>query len=482
MNVRKGAATAYYPIWHYEFPEMIVLKNNKGTQENRARQLDYAVQLNKHFLKRATAKTKEEREYYLFSPSEVPGLYEAFFSDQEEFERLYEMYSKNPFVRKRKMDASEMFDDIAKERNSTGRIYIHFVDNTNKNSPFIVPIYMSNLCLEIALPTEKLIAPDNKEDGEIALCTLTALNVYHFVDENGNILYKALNNAVRIAIRALDNLLDYQDYPIAQARKATMDRRPLGLSVTNLAGMLAKVGLRYEDKEALLLIDRLMEAISYFAIRVSVDMAKEKGPCALYKETRWAQGILPFERTSKKADDLVKENFRVFDQDNVITEEFGTWELLRDEMMTYGIRNSTLLTQAPTETSSAVVNSTNGIEAPRSLLSVKVSKDGSLPQLVPDVKLYGDKYTTMWSMTSNKAVLEISAVMQRWICQAMSTNTNYNPENFPNGAVSLREIKKDILDAFSLGLKTLYYQNTKIQQEDDMSNVASGCAGGACAI
>jgi ribonucleoside-diphosphate reductase, alpha subunit len=471
MNLRKGSATLYYPVWHLEVEDMLVLKNNKGTENTRARDVDYAVQLNKHFYEKA--RSKENNDYYLFSPSDVPGLYEAFFADQKAFVELYNQYVADETIRKKKVSAKELFTQICIERMSTGRIYVNNVDIMNINTPFIpekAPIYSSNLCNEIALPTKPLQTPEKTSEGEIALCTLSAINCYKFYDEQGKLNHVDLEETCTSAVRSLDALLSYQDYPVEQAREAALKRRSLGISTTNLAGLAAKLKLRYESPEFLNKLDEWMEALAYYCLKASNQLAKEKGKAEWLGDTTWQKGVLPQDRANERARSLVTRE-RTLD-----------WGALRKEIVESGLRNSTLLTQAPIEASSLVTHSTNGIEPPRALLSIKANKDGATKQLVPDYELYKDFYTTMWSLQNNDATLNISAVMQVWIDQAISTNLNYDPAKYPNRQIPVAQMMKDILKAYSLGVKTIYYCNIRDGQKESNVLESMGCDGGACAI
>ena len=450
---------------------MLVLKNNKGTENTRARDVDYAVQLNKHFYEKA--RSKENNDYYLFSPSDVPGLYEAFFADQKVFEELYNQYVADDTIRKKKVSAKELFTQICIERMSTGRIYINNVDIMNINTPFIpekAPIYSSNLCNEIALPTKPLQTPEKSSEGEIALCTLSAINCYKFYDEQGKLNHVDLEETCTSAVRSLDALLSYQDYPVEQAREGALKRRSLGISTTNLAGLAAKLKLRYESPEFLNKLDEWMEALTYYCLKASNQLAKEKGKAEWLDDTTWQKGILPQDRANERARSLVTRE-RTLD-----------WETLRKDIVSFGLRNSTLLTQAPIEASSLVTHSTNGIEPPRALLSIKANKDGATKQLVPDYELYKDYYTTIWSLQNNDATLNISAVMQMWIDQAISTNLNYDPAKYPNRQIPVAQMMKDILKAYSLGIKTIYYCNIRDGQKESNVLESMGCGGGACAI
>ena len=481
MNLRGGAATMHVPVWHYEIESIIVLKNNKGTEENRARHLDYSIQLNKHFYKKASS--KEDNTYYLFSPSDVPGLYEAFFKDQEEFERLYNIYSNDPSIRKLEVNATELLSKILIERQGTGRIYIMNVDNVNNYTPFIkekATIYSSNLCQEIALPTIPLKEPGNDVEGEIGLCILSAINMLEMLTEDNKIDYKKMQNTVYTAVNTLDNLIDFQDYVNKMAERPAKNRRSIGIGVINFAAWAARLGYKYTDKELLNKVDEFFETMAFFAIKASIELAKEKGQCELINDTQWSKGILPFDRYNKNVDKLLDRQL-TFNTDNEITKEYGTWSDIREDLIKYGIRNSTLLSIMPSETSSLVSNATNGIEPPRGYTSVKVSKDGILKQVVPDINKYKDNYTLLWNLPNNESTINISAVIQKWICQAISTNLNYDPKKYPDGKTPVIAMMKDVYKAYSLGLKTLYYHNTRDgQNEAELANL--GCESGACAI
>lgn len=462
-GVRGGAATLFYPLWHIEAQSLLVLKNNRGVEENRIRQLDYGVQINRLLYMRLI----KGGHITLFSPNEVPGLYEAFFADQDEFERLYTQYEQDETIRKSVIPATELFSILMQERASTGRIYIQNVDHCNTHSPFdpkVAPVRQSNLCLEIALPTKPL-NNINDEEGEIALCTLSAFNLgaIEHLDE--------LEDLADLAVRALDALLDYQDYPIAAAKKATMNRRTLGVGVINYAYYLAKNGVKYSDDSAIGLTHRTFEAIQYYLLKASVNLAKEYGACPLFHETTYAQGILPI------------DSYKV-DLDKFCTEPLHLdWETLRSEIAQHGLRNSTLTALMPSETSSQIANATNGIEPPRGLVTVKASKDGILKQVVPEFERLKAQYETLWNMGSNDGYLKLVGVMQKFVDQAISANTSYDPKRFDGGRVPMNQMLKDLLSAYKYGLKTLYYHNTRDGADDTQFDIQDdGCAGGACKI
>ncbi|MBE8595474.1 class 1a ribonucleoside-diphosphate reductase subunit alpha [Xenorhabdus sp. BG5] len=468
-GVRGGAATLFYPLWHLEVESLLVLKNNRGVEGNRVRHMDYGVQVNKLMYERLI----KGGDISLFSPSDVPGLYDAFFEDQEEFERLYTQYENDSSIRKESIKAVELFSLMMQERASTGRIYIQNVDHCNTHSPFnpaIAPVRQSNLCLEIALPTKPL-NNINDENGEIALCTLSAFNLGAI--EN----LSELEELSELAVRALDSLLDYQDYPIVAAKQGSMGRRTLGIGVINFAYYLAKHGVRYSDSSANNLTHKTFEAIQYYLLRASNELAKEKGACPWFGETTYAQGILPIDTYKKTLDTLTSEPLHM------------DWEALRRDIQQYGLRNSTLSALMPSETSSQISNATNGIEPPRGYISVKASKDGILRQVVPDYELLKGAYELLWQMPSNDGYLQLVGIMQKFIDQSISANTNYDPARFPNGKVPMNQLLKDLLLAYKYGVKTLYYHNTRDGAEDvqgDLEEVVesadSDCEGGACKI
>lgn len=463
-GVRGGAATLFYPIWHREVESLLVLKNNRGVEENRVRHMDYGVQINKLMYTRLI----KGAHISLFSPSDVPGMYEAFFADQVEFERLYLKYEQDTSIKRETIKAIDLFSLLMQERASTGRIYIQNVDHCNTHSPFdpsVAPIRQSNLCLEIALPTKPLTHV-NDEEGEIALCTLSAFNLGAIEK------LEDLEELAELAVRALDALLDYQDYPLPAAYKSTMNRRTLGVGVINYAYYLAKNGVKYSDGSANGLTHRTFEAIQFYLLKASVGLAKEQGACPAFKETTYAQGILPID-TYKK------------DIDNVCTEQLHLdWETLREEIKTHGLRNSTLSALMPSETSSQISNATNGIEPPRGFVSVKASKDGILKQVVPDYVNLKNNYELLWNIGSNDGYLQLVGIMQKFVDQAISANTNYDPNIQLNGKVPMKLLLKDLLTAYKLGLKTLYYHNTRDGASDSQGDLGQDddCAGGGCKI
>ncbi|WP_421254310.1 class 1a ribonucleoside-diphosphate reductase subunit alpha [Aeromonas sp. 600948] len=462
-GVRGGAATLFYPLWHTEVESLLVLKNNRGVEENRVRHMDYGVQINKLMYQRLI----KGGDITLFSPSDAPGLYDAFFADQDKFEELYVKYEQDPAIRKKTLKAVDLFSLMMQERAGTGRIYIQNVDHCNTHSPFdpsVAPVRQSNLCLEIALPTKPLNNIDD-ENGEIALCTLSAFNL-GAIDK-----LEDLEEMADLAVRALDALLDYQDYPIAAAKKGSMGRRTLGIGVINYAYYLAKNGARYSDGSGLALTHRTFEAIQYYLLKASVQLAREFGPCPLFGETTYAQGILPIDTYKKDLDALCNEPLHL------------DWESLREEIKSVGLRNSTLTALMPSETSSQISNATNGIEPPRGLVSVKASKDGILKQVVPEYDRLKDQYELLWKQPSVDGYLQLVGIMQKFVDQAISTNTNYDPARFEGNKVPMKQLLKDLLTAYKYGLKTLYYHNTRDGADDAQTDLQDdGCAGGACKI
>ena len=461
-GVRGGAATLFYPIWHMEVESLLVLKNNRGVEENRVRHLDYGVQLNKVMYERLI----KGGNITLFSPSDVPGLYDAFFEDQVKFEQLYVKYENDPQIRKQTIKAAELFSILMQERASTGRIYIQNVDHCNTHSPFdstVAPIRQSNLCLEIALPTKPL-KEINDPEGEIALCTLAAFNLgaIENLDE--------LEELADIIVRALDNLLSYQDYPMPAAEISSMSRRTLGVGVINYAYYLAKNGVKYSDGSALGLTHQTFEAIQYYLLKASSKLAQEVGPCEKFNETTYSKGILPIDTYKKELDAVCNEELRY------------DWEALRSEIKTHGLRNSTLTALMPSETSSQISNATNGIEPPRGYISVKASKDGILKQVVPDFENIKGNYELLWQWPNNDGYLQLVGVMQKFVDQAISANTNYDPSKFEGGKVPMKVLLKDLLSSYKLGLKTLYYHNTRDGADDSQQDLEDDCAGGACKI
>jgi len=438
-GVRGGAATVYYPIWHYEVEDLLVLKNNKGTEETRVRHMDYGVQFNRVMYERLIS----GGNITLFSPHDVPDLYEAFFTDADKFKELYEKYERKTSIRKKTMLASDLFSAFAQERKDTGRIYLMNVDHANDHGAFDknkATIYQSNLCCEINLPTTPLKSIDDPE-GEISLCTLAAIN-WGMIRKPQD-----FEKPCTLAVRALDALLSYQDYPVVAAHRGTMNRRPLGIGIINFAHWLAKNDTNYQDPN-LELIHEYAEAWSYYLIQASADLAVEKQPCLKSDETRYNDGILPIDTYKKDVDELVKPEYKM------------DWDGLRAQLENFGIRNSTLMALMPAETSAQISNSTNGIEPPRSLISVKQSKDGVLKQVVPSIRSLKNKYDLLWDQKSPEGYLKIMAILQKFIDQGISVNTSYNPLHYGEEKIPLSEMLKHILMFYKYGGKQLYYNNT----------------------
>ncbi len=446
-GVRNGAATLYYPVWHLEVEDLLVLKNNKGTEDNRVRHMDYGVQFNKLMYERLI----QGGNITLFSPSDVPGLYEAFFADQDKFKELYETAERNTRLRKKTLKASDLFSMFMEERKNTGRIYLMNVDHANDHSSFKVdaaPIRQSNLCCEINLPTKPL-NDYNDPEGEIALCTLSAINWGLIRDP------REFEKPCTLAVRGLDALLTYQNYPVKAAENSTMKRRPLGIGIINLAYFLARNNTTYSNPN-LELIDRYAEAWSYYLIKASADLAVEQGACPGTDETKYGDGITPNQTYKSDVDELVKHKERM------------AWKSLRTQLQTTGIRNSTLMALMPAETSAQISNATNGIEPPRSFVSVKQSKDGVLRQVVPGFPYYRNKYELLWDQKSPEGYIQIMAILQKYVDQGISVNTSYNPQFFDDEKIPMSVMLKDVITAYKYGMKQLYYFNTFDGAGDDL--------------
>ncbi|MDC9581923.1 ribonucleoside-diphosphate reductase subunit alpha [Xenorhabdus sp. PR6a] len=463
-GVRGGAATAFYPLWHRETQNLLVLKNNRGVEENRVRHMDYGVMINGLLYKRLT----ESKNISLFSPNDVPGMYDAFFSDQAEFARLYEEAEADESIKRISVPAVELFSSIMQERASTGRIYIANVDHMNTHgafNPAVAPVRQSNLCMEIALPTKPLEYMDDP-NGEISLCTLSAFNLgaIESLDE--------LEHLSFLLVSALDALLDYQKYPVKAAENSTKNRRSLGVGVTNLAYYLAKNGFKYSDIAGDQFVHDTFEAFQYYLLKASNRLAKEFGECSLFNETRYANGELPIDHYRKQLDKAAVGVTEPLKMD---------WEALRADIKAYGLRNSTVSALMPCETSSQITNSTNGIEPPRGPMSVKMSKEGTVRMIVPEFERLKDRYEYFWQMGSNKGYLTKVAIMQKFVDQSISANTNYDPEIYPNGRVPMDELLRDLLMAYSMGVKTLYYHNTRDRSgEEDERETPTAPAGDDC--
>ena len=442
-GIRGGSATVHFPIWHQEIEDILVLKNNKGTEDNRVRKLDYSIQLSKIFYERFI----EDSQITLFSPHDVPGLYAAFGTDQ--FDDLYVQYENNSSIPSKTVKAQELILSLLKERAETGRIYIMNIDHCNSHSSFKDKVEMSNLCQEITLPTKPLTHIDD-ENAEIALCILSAVNV-------GKIKHlDDLEELCDLSVRALDELIDYQNYPVKAAEISTKARRSLGVGYIGLAHFFAKHQIKYSDNAALHLVHSLTEAFQYYLLKSSNQLAKEKGACSLFANTKYADGILPIDTYKKDVDELVPHHLHY------------DWTSLRISILEHGLRNSTLSAQMPSESSSVVSNATNGIEPPRGYLSIKKSKKGPLKQIVPQYNTFKHNYTLLWDMPDNTGYINIVAVIQKYFDQAISGNWSYNPENYPDNEVPVSVMAQDLLNTYKYGWKTSYYQNTYDIKTDDV--------------
>ena len=440
-GVRGGSATVHFPIWHQEIEDILVLKNNKGTEDNRVRKLDYSIQVSKLFYERFI----KDEEITLFSPHEVPGLYEAF--GMPEFDEMYEKYERKTSIDKKKVRAQTLFMDLLKERAETGRIYIMNIDHCNTHSSFKDKVYMSNLCQEITLPTKPVQHIDDPE-GEIALCILSAINLGMIRDKED------LEDLCDLSVRALEEIIDYQEYPVEAAKKSTLARRSLGIGYIGLAHFLAKNKVKYSDKKAWKLVDEITEAFQYYLLKASNTLAKERGACEYFDKTKYSDGIMPIDTYKKDVDDLVKRKLSY------------DWTSLRNDIKSSGLRHSTLSAQMPSESSSVVSNATNGVEPPRDFLSIKKSKKGTLKQIVPDYNRLKNFYTLLWDMKSNEGYINSISIMQKYFDQAISGNWSYNPENYTDGEVPVSVMANDLLTTYKLGWKTSYYQNTYDGKQD----------------
>tara|TARA_B100001123_G_scaffold379084_1_gene447687 strand:- start:497 stop:2746 length:2250 start_codon:yes stop_codon:yes gene_type:complete len=456
-GVRGGSSTTHFPFWHKEIEDILVLKNNRGTDDNRVRKMDYSIQFCRLFYRRFV----EDGKITLFSPHEVPDLYDAFGHDNDKFEELYEHYERSRSIWKTQIGARDLFTAFCKERIETGRMYVMNIDHCNDHSSFNDKVKMSNLCQEITLPTTPLGHIDDNCDtnAEIALCVLSAINL-------GAV--KKLSDLKDICmniVRALDSVIDNQSYPVGASMKM-LKRRSIGVGITNLAYFLAKNGVKYDDSEACNLVDELMEHIQFYMIQASVRLAKEKGKCEWFDRTKYAKGILPIDTYCKEVDQIVSRKLSL------------PWEKLRKQIKQHGMRNSTLTALMPCESSSLVTNSTNGIEPPRGLLSIKKSKQGLLPQVVPDIHNLRNKYTLAYDMDSNKGYTNIVAVIQKYIDQSISANHYYNFAKYDNSNLPMSEVAHDLLYSYKMGVKTLYYANT----DDGKTDEIQSCESGACSI
>ena len=439
-GVRNGAATLYYPIWHLEIEDLIVLKNNKGTEDNRVRHMDYGVQFNKLMYERLIT----GGDITCFSPHDVPEMFEAFFSNQDRFKELYERAERNTKLKKKTFKAADLFSRFMQERKDTGRIYLQNVDHANTHSPFdeaVAPVKMSNLCAEIDLPTVPL-TDINDANGRIALCTLSAINW-------GNVRQPSdFEKMCRLAVRGLDALLSYQNYPVLAAELATQEFRPLGVGIINFAYFLAKNDVSYSDPRALAIVDEYAEAWSYYLLKASADLAEEQGACTRWKDLKSAKGILPIDTRKADVDELVPYQERM------------PWQALREQVQRTGQRNATLMALMPAETSAQISNATNGIEPPRSYVSIKGSKHGQLKQVVPEYRKLKNKYELLWDQTSPEGYIKLCAVLQKYIDQGISVNTSYNPQHYADEKIPMSEMLQHLIMCYKYGLKQLYYFNT----------------------
>ena len=440
-GIRGGSATVHFPIWHQEIADILVLKNHKGTEDNRVRKLDYSIQLSKIFYERFI----QNSTITLFSPHDVPGLYDAFGSDT--FDELYTQYESDESIPRTTVGAQELILDLLKERAETGRIYLMNIDHCNTHSSFKDKVSMSNLCQEITLPTTPVQHIDDK-DGEIALCILSAINI-------GKInKIEELDELCELAVRGLDALIDYQEYPVKAAKQSTVNRRSLGIGYIGLAHYLAKNNAKYDSDKAFTLVHELTERFQYALLTASNRLSMEKGPCGYFGKTKYADGILPIDTYKKDVDEIVPNDLSC------------DWEFLRERISKYGLRHSTLSAQMPSESSSVVSNATNGIEPPRDYLSIKKSKKGPLKQVVPSYTTLKNNYTLLWDMHNNDGYIKVVAVMQKFFDQAISGNWAYNPENYPDNEVPVSAMAKDLLTTYKYGWKTSYYQNTYDAKKD----------------
>ena len=445
-GIRGGSATVHFPIWHQEIEDIIVLKNNKGTEDNRVRKLDYSIQISKLFYERFI----KNEHITLFSPHDVPGLYDAFGTPG--FDDLYRAYEGDPDVPQRAVSAQDLILALLKERAETGRIYIMNIDHCNSHSSFKDKVEMSNLCQEITLPTYPLQHIDD-ENGEIALCILSAINVGKVKSD------EELENLCDLAVRGLEELIDYQEYPVKAAERATKARRSLGIGFIGLAHYLAKLGFKYDSQEAWDAVYGLSESFQYYLLKVSNQLAKEKGWCTDFGRTKYADGILPIDTYKSDVDEISNLEYQ------------HDWESLRASILEHGLRHSTLSAQMPSESSSVVSNATNGIEPPRDYLSIKKSKKGPLKQVVPSYASLKNNYTLLWDMPNNNGYINVVSVMQKFFDQAISGNWSYNPENYPDNEVPVSEMAKDFLTTYKYGWKTSYYQNTYDAKTDEVVSV-----------
>ena len=442
-GIRGGSATVHFPIWHQEIEDILVLKNNKGTEDNRVRKLDYSIQISKLFYERFIT----GGDISLFSPHDVPNLYDVFGT--EEFDGLYESYEADSAIPRKTIAAQELFGQLIKERAETGRIYIMNIDHCNSHSSFLDKVEMSNLCQEITLPTKPLQHID-APDGELALCILSAINVGKVRSDH------ELEELCDLTVRALDELIDYQKYPVIAAENGTKNRRSLGVGYIGLAHYLAKLGFKYDSQEAWDAVHSLSESFQYFLLKASNNLAKEKGKCGYFNRTKYSTGTLPIDTYKKDVDEITKVSYQ------------HDWDSLRTDIATHGLRHSTLSAQMPSESSSVVSNATNGIEPPRGFLSVKKSKKGPLKQVVPQYSSLKNNYTLLWDMPSNDGYIKIVSVMQKFFDQGISGNWSYNPTNYEDNQIPMEVMAQDLLSTYKYGWKTSYYQNTFDNKSDEV--------------
>ena len=447
-GIRGGSATVHFPIWHQEIEDILVLKNNKGTEDNRVRKLDYSIQISKLFYERFIT----GGDISLFSPHDVPNLYDVFGT--EEFDGLYESYEADSAIPRKTIAAQELFGQLIKERAETGRIYIMNIDHCNSHSSFLDKVEMSNLCQEITLPTKPLQHIDDP-DGEIALCILSAINVGKVRSDH------ELEELCDLTVRALDELIDYQQYPVIAAENGTKNRRSLGVGYIGLAHYLAKLGFKYDSQEAWDAVHSLSESFQYFLLKASNNLAKEKGKCGYFNRTKYSTGTLPIDTYKKDVDEITKVSYQ------------HDWDTLRTDIATHGLRHSTLSAQMPSESSSVVSNATNGIEPPRGFLSVKKSKKGPLKQVVPQYSSLKNNYTLLWDMPSNDGYIKVVSVMQKFFDQGISGNWSYNPTNYEDNQIPMEVMAQDLLSTYKYGWKTSYYQNTFDNKSDEVEETTS---------
>ena len=442
-GIRGGSATVHFPIWHQEIEDILVLKNNKGTEDNRVRKLDYSIQISKLFYERFIT----GGDISLFSPHDVPNLYDVFGT--EEFDGLYESYEADSTIPRKSIAAQELFGQLIKERAETGRIYIMNIDHCNSHSSFLDKVEMSNLCQEITLPTKPLQHIDDP-DGEIALCILSAINVGKVRSDH------ELEELCDLTVRALDELIDYQKYPVIAAENGTKNRRSLGVGYIGLAHYLAKLGFKYDSQEAWDAVHSLSESFQYFLLKASNNLAKEKGKCGYFNRTKYSNGTLPIDTYKKDVDEITKISYQ------------HDWNSLRNDIAKHGLRHSTLSAQMPSESSSVVSKATNGIEPPRGFLSVKKSKKGPLKQVVPQYSSLKNNYTLLWDMPSNDGYIKVVSVMQKFFDQGISGNWSYNPTNYEDNQIPMEVMAQDLLSTYKYGWKTSYYQNTFDNKSDEV--------------